>query len=94
MADKEAGELEAGEPESVHPFEDHGRRVDMVLYPPIPGSILAYQRVRVHSVDDRAVEFSDEKGNYYRAANMPMLVVSFDPAFDPDTEGRLVRGSA
>jgi hypothetical protein len=83
-----AGGVEGG------PFADLTRRVDIVLYPPVPGTILAYKKVTIHATDERGIEFADGKGNYYRVANMPMIVVSFDPSFDPDTEGRLVRGSA
>ncbi len=91
---QEAGEQMAGGQETVHPFSDSSRRVDVVLYPPIPGAVIAYKKVTINACDERGIEFTDEKGNYYRAANMPILAVSFDPRFDPDTEGRLVRGSA
>ena len=88
-ADKQAATSDFG---TGHPFGDPGRRVDLVLYPPVPGAILAYKRATLHTLDERGVEFTDIKGNYYRVANMPYIIASFDPNFDPDTEGRLIRG--
>jgi hypothetical protein len=77
----------------VHPFTDDTRRTDLWYYPPIPGALMQIKEVTVHAADERSVEFSDEKGNYYRVANMPYTVCSYDPQFDPDTEGRIIRGT-
>lgn len=76
-----------------HPFEDAGRRVDIQWFPPIPGQIMAVENCRVHDVTERGIEFSDNRGNYYHIQNFPFIVISFDPAFDPDTQGKLIRGT-
>lgn len=70
--------------EAQHPLNDHSRRTDIIVWPPIPGTQLAYKKVCVHAVNERSIEFSDDKGNYNVVANMPFVVCSFDPAFDPD----------
>ncbi len=90
---EKAAPSEAVDPSSLHPFADNGRRSDVTFYP--PGMVMQLKQVNIHSVspDDRAVELSDEKGNFYRLANIPYVVVSYDPGFDPDTEGRLIRAT-
>lgn len=77
---------------ALHPFLDHSRRSDITFYPPVPGMVMQLKKVTVHASDGRSVEFEDDKGNYYRISNMPYAVVSFDPEFDPDTQGKLIRG--
>lgn len=77
----------------VHPFLDSTRRADIQFYPPsVPPIMMVVKKIRVQVADERSVEFTDDRGNYYRITGMPYSLVSFDPGFDPDTEGRIIRG--
>ena len=70
---------------------DGSRRADITFYPPVPGVVLQCRKVRFHRVDGEAVEFWDERGNFQRIGRVPYILVSYDPGFDPETEGRIIR---
>jgi hypothetical protein len=95
QAEERAGEQAAGEQaagEAIHPFDPAGkRRCDLTVYLPVPGQSCMWKNIRIASTDDRSIEFWDERGNYQRVVLMPHVVASFDPDFDPETEGRIIR---
>lgn len=93
ISDEQIKQPDEGEPVTpVHPFADPSRRADVTLYPPVPGMVMQLKKVTVHATEGQACEFADEKGNYYKFAGIPYAIVSYDPGFDPDTEGRIIRG--
>ena len=93
QANREPAHPPGHPPADVHPFAQPERRTDISFYPPsMPPVMACIKKIRVHVSDERSVEFTDERGNYYRIVGMPYGLVSFDPSFDPDTEGRIIRG--
>lgn len=84
---KQLPELDADTVASL-PFQGD-RRVDITIIFGV--TMAAIQKVRLIEASDKAVAFVDERGNYYRFAMVPYTVSCWDPEFDPDSEGKLIR---